>query len=148
MRLGWRALHVVLPVGLAGAILLGGIGAILRAGQGDVSADRVLGQINFTNIAPNFVDATGLNAAGVTIDRAAGHALVADTANNRVLGWKSVAAFATGGAADVVIGQADFNSSGCNQNGATANAASLAPRMDRQIPVSGCSEYRRRNTTG
>lgn len=126
MRLGWRALLVVLPVGLAGAILLGGIGAILRAGQGNVSADRVLGQINFTNSAPNFVDSTGLNApAGVAIDRAAGHAIVADTANNRVLGWKSVAAFAAGGAADVVIGQADFNSSGCNRNGATANAATL-----------------------
>ena len=41
---------------------------------------------------------------------------MADSQNNRVMGWKSASAFALGGAADIVIGQPDFNSSGCNQN--------------------------------
>jgi len=96
------------------------------AGVGAGIADRVLGQVDFTKNAPNLVDAIGMNApAGVAIDAAAGHVLVADSQNNRVLGWKSEHAFAAGGAADLVIGQPDFNSSGCNQNAAAPSAISL-----------------------
>ncbi len=142
MRLGRRAAIALVPVGLAAVALLGGEGVGLReglssagsavagvamgAGLGDVVADRVLGQINFTNIAPNFVDAIGFNAPdSVTIDKGAGHAIVADTANSRVLGWKSLAAFASGGPADLVIGQADFNASRCNRGAASADATTL-----------------------
>ena len=51
--------------------------------------------------------------------------LVADSQNNRVLGWKSESAFASGGAAALVIGHPDFNSSGCNQNAAAPDATRL-----------------------
>src|SRR5260370_11715101 len=117
VRTGLRARTIAWSVLLAALIALGTVRGVLRAGQGDVVADRVLGHIDFVKSAVNFVDSVGLDApAGVAIDKAANHVLVADTLNNRVLGWKSETAFASGGAADLVIGQLDFNSSGCNQN--------------------------------
>ena len=86
----------------------------------------MLGQIDFINNQVNFVDAIGMNApVGVAIDKANGHVIVADSQNNRVMGWKSASAFAAGGAADLVIGQPDFNSSGCNQNAAAPSAMTL-----------------------
>src|SRR5260370_10018228 len=117
MRTGLRASTIAWSVLLAALIALGTVCGVLRAGQGDVVADRVLGQVDFVKTAVNFGGPVGLDAAaGVAIDKAANHVLVADTQNNRVLGWKSESAFASGGAADLVIGQPDFNSSGCNQN--------------------------------
>ena len=128
----WRGsigLLALLAVALATA-------ARLRAGVGAGVADRVLGQVDFVKNAPNFVDAIGMNApAGVAIDAAAGHVLVADTQNNRVMGWKSEHAFATGGAADLVIGQLDFNSSGCNQNAAAPSATSLCQPIGVAVDV-------------
>jgi len=107
-------------------IVAGLLAASLRAGVGGASADRVLGQIDFINNQVNFVDAIGMNApVGVAIDKANGHVVVADSQNNRVMGWKSATAFAAGGAADLVIGQPDFNSSGCNQNAAAPSAMTL-----------------------
>ena len=107
-------------------IIAGLLVATLRAGVGGSGADRVLGQIDFINNQVNFVDAIGMNApAGVAIDKANGHVVVADSQNNRVMGWKSATAFAAGGAADLVIGQPDFNSSGCNQNAPAPNAITL-----------------------
>jgi sugar lactone lactonase YvrE len=50
---------------------------------------------------------------------------VADTGNNRVLGWHSVAAFSNGAPADLVIGQKDFFSAGCNQNRTDSQGNSL-----------------------
>ncbi len=125
MRPALRARAIISSVLLGAAIALGTVWGVLRAGDGDVIADRVLGQIDFTKTAVNFVDSTGFDApAGVAIDKAANHVLVADTQNNRVLGWKSESAFASGGPADLVIGQPDFNSSRCNQS-ATPSAATL-----------------------
>src|SRR5258708_2315504 len=99
---------------------------LVRAGVGSSSADRVLGQIDFIKNQVNFVDAIGMNApAGVAIDKANGHVIVADSQNNRVTGWKSASAFAAGGAADIVIGQPDFNSSACNQNSSAPDATTL-----------------------
>ena len=107
MRPGFRLGSIGL---LALVAVASAMAARLRAaGVGAGVADRVLGQIDFIKSAPNFVDAIGMNApAGVAIDKAAGHVIVADTQNNRVLGWKSEHAFATGGAADLVIGQPDL----------------------------------------
>ena len=121
MRLGLRTCLSVFLLIIAGLLV-----ASLRAGVGGASADRVLGQIDFTNNQVNFVDAIGMNApVGVAIDKANGHVVVADSQNNRVMGWKSSSAFAAGGAADLVIGQPDFNSSGCNQNAAAPSAMTL-----------------------
>jgi sugar lactone lactonase YvrE len=124
VRPGWRT-GGIFSVIVAG-VLIGAVGGVLRAGVGTTTANLVIGQINFTNNQVNFVDAIGMNApAGVAIDQANGHVIVADSQNNRVMGWKSATAFATGGAADIVIGQPDFNSSGCNQNAAAPSAMSL-----------------------
>ncbi len=120
MRPGIRSGAIVLLIA-AGMLV-----AAVRAGVGTSSADRVVGQVDFTHNQVNFVDAIGMNApADVAIDKANGHVLVADSQNNRVMGWLSATAFASGGAADLVIGQADFNSSGCNQNGAAPDATTL-----------------------
>jgi sugar lactone lactonase YvrE len=119
---GLRTGGIVLAALIAASILM----AVVHAGVGAPSADRAIGQIDFTNNQVNFVDAIGMNApASVTIDKGNGHVIVADSQNNRVLGWKSASAFTTGGAADLVIGQPDFNSSGCNQNAPAPSATSL-----------------------
>ena len=123
MRPSLRTVGIVLPAAVAAALWIATMGGVLRAGVGALIADRVLGQIDFIKTAVNFVDPIGMDApAGVAIDKSAGHVLVADTQNNRVLGWKSIAAFVSGGAADLVIGQPDFNSSGCNQNAPAPDA--------------------------
>ncbi len=126
MRPSLRTAGIVLPAAIAAALVLATMRGVLRAGVGAPSADRVLGQVNFINTAANFVDPIGMDApAGVAIDQSAGHVLVADTQNNRVLGWKSIAAFVSGGPASLVIGQPDFNSSGCNQNAPAPDATCL-----------------------
>jgi DNA-binding beta-propeller fold protein YncE len=114
VRPGLRTGGILFAAIVAG-VLVAAVRGVLRAGVGASSADRVLGQIDFVRNQVNFVDAIGMNApAGVAIDKSNGHVIVADSQNNRVLGWKSASAFASGGAADLVIGQPDFNSSGCN----------------------------------
>ncbi|MFZ2062253.1 MAG: choice-of-anchor D domain-containing protein [Candidatus Binatus sp.] len=125
MRPGLRTGGIVLAALIAAQLLIATV-RLLRAGVEASSADRVVGQIDFVKNQVNFVDAIGMNApAGVAIDKANGHVLVADSQNNRVMGWKSATAFASGGAADLVIGQADFNSSGCNQNASAPDATTL-----------------------
>src|SRR5260370_36586272 len=116
MRPGLRTRAIIWTVIIGAPIALGTLCGVLRAGNGDVIADRVLGQIDFTKTAVNFVDATGLNAPdAVAIDKLSNHGLVADSQNNRGLGWKSGHAFVTRGAADLVIGPAGFNLRGCKQ---------------------------------
>ena len=125
MRPGLRTVGIVFSVMVAG-VLVASVRGVLRAGVGSSSADRLLGQIDFVKNQVNLVDAIGMNApAGVAIDKANGHVIVSDSQNNRVLGWKSASAFAAGGAADLVIGQPDFNSSGCNQNASAPDATRL-----------------------
>jgi sugar lactone lactonase YvrE len=113
------------PVAVVAAIAVGALGSRLRAATVDTLANQVLGQIDFVKTAANFVDATGMDAPhGIAVDSSAGRVYVADTLNSRVLGWSTVASFAGGEPAAVVIGQADFNSSYANQGGG-AGAATL-----------------------
>ena len=113
-------------------IALAIIGAALAtpsiAMQGDTIADRVLGQVDFVHNGVNLIDATGmLNPQAVAIDTSVtpNRLYVADTGNSRVLGYEDVATFVNGGAADLVIGQLDFQSGGCNQNNPSPSAGSL-----------------------
>ena len=92
-------------------------------------ATRVLGQPDFVHGAANTVDAASLalnsgsnQHIGVAIDPA-GHLYVADLSNNRVLGWHSVSALATGEPADLVIGQTDFETGSPEPN---TSASSLS----------------------
>src|SRR5260370_34999027 len=91
------------------------IGAALAvpsiAMQGDTIADRVLGQVDFVHNSPNLVDASGMwSPLSLAIDSSVtpNRVYVSDYANSRVLGYKDVATFVNGGAADLVIGQPDF----------------------------------------
>ncbi|MGA9723240.1 MAG: hypothetical protein WBQ86_12350, partial [Candidatus Binatus sp.] len=138
MRPGLRTGSLVLVALLVAELVLATV-RVLRASiflGGAPVADRVIGQIDFIKNAVNFVDAIGMDApAGVAIDQSAGHVLVADTQNNRVLGWKSASAFAAGGAADLVVGQQDFNSYGCNQNAPAPSATSLCQPIGLAVDV-------------
>jgi sugar lactone lactonase YvrE len=120
-----RAALSLLAISISISIVLA-IGAVLHAASADTIADIVLGQADFTKTSPNFVDARGMNRPrAVAIDAQARTAIVADTGNNRILGWRSLANFAAGAAADVIIGQTDFNSNAVNRGGG-ASAATLS----------------------
>src|SRR5208283_2780185 len=88
------------------------IGAALvvpsMAMQGDTVADRVLGQLDFVHNALNLTDASGMwSPHSVAIDPSVtpNRLYVSDSGNSRILGYKDVATFVNGGAADLVIGQ-------------------------------------------
>lgn len=98
----------------------------LPAAPNDTTADRELGQPDFVHNGFNLVDGRGLSGpASVAIDSSVNPArvYVADTGNNRVLGWSNSVNFLNGSSADLVIGQPDLftSSTGCNPGG-NANA--------------------------
>ncbi len=120
---------------LAGFLLLSGLAAALVMAMTDIpdadlapgipAADRVLGQPDFTHNAPNTVDASSMNdGRHLAVDKSVipNRLYVVDQGNSRVLGYNSVAAFVNGAPANLVIGQPDFFSSGCNQGGLSANS--------------------------
>lgn len=111
------------------AMIAAGVTAALVAIAGDQQiASLVFGQADFYKNAPNYVDSAGMAApSAVAIDTTASpnHVWVADTGNNRVLGWYDASAYRSGAAADIVIGQDDFLSSAANQGG-TPGAGTLA----------------------
>jgi uncharacterized protein (TIGR03437 family) len=82
------------------------------------TASRVIGQLDFPYRAPNLVEgkefdtvSTGTILAGTAIlDQSSTppHLYVADTANNRILGFNDFSHATTGQTADIVIGQPDF----------------------------------------
>lgn len=60
---------------------------------------------------PNWVEGRELDSPqSVAADLSSGALYVADTGNNRVLGWHDGRSFANGARADIVIGQRDFRS--------------------------------------
>lgn len=93
----------------------------------DTTADAVLGQPDFTTNLPN--QPGGLPAGNnLSISNAAhvavgpdGRLYLSDSDNNRVLSWPDAASFASGDAADLVIGQPDFVSSTPNNGGVSAS---------------------------
>ena len=86
------------------------------------AATRVLGQISFNLFSPNFVEgrefslSSGGATGSVVIDRNANppHLYVADTANNRVLGFSDFNNVKGGDYADLVIGQQNLFSTYTN----------------------------------
>lgn len=120
----------ILPPLCAGLLLAGQAAADAELAPGnanDTTADFVLGQIDFVFDGRNFIDKRGLNLAGgtrgdIAIDNsvAPSRVYVVDRNNHRVLGWKSVAAFATHDAAAIVIGQPAMSSNVCNNGGVSA----------------------------
>jgi hypothetical protein len=105
-------------------LLLGFVASPLAvsASVGDVEGDRILGQ---PNASSNTENVTGLNASGLDYPQSldfddAGNLWVADTYNNRVLGYRSP--MTTDRVADIVIGQPDFNSDTPNNGGISASS--------------------------
>jgi uncharacterized protein (TIGR03437 family) len=85
-------------------------------------ASRVIGQLDFPYNAPNLLVGAEFDFAGTSANGATGstildysatppHLYVADTQNNRVLGFKNFAAYQNGQVADLVIGQPNLYSS-------------------------------------
>lgn len=102
------------------------------AAPDNVTADAVLGQINFTSNQVNEgggVTAASLNGnRGLAVDRTSGRLWVCDTSNNRVLSWPSAAAFNNHDSADIVLGQVNFTSNGDNKGGARDATTLSGPR--------------------
>ena len=91
----------------------------------DMVADAVLGQIGFRYTGANLVDGSGMSSPyAVAIDTSVtpNRLYVADFTNSRVLAWADVTAFQTGSPADLVLGQPDLLTSGCNSQGVSASS--------------------------
>jgi len=84
------------------------------------TATRVIGQLDFSDRAPNLAEGAGFFLAGSTFSGVSGsaildlnatpaHLYVADTLNNRVLGFNDFRHWVPGQKADLVIGQPDFS---------------------------------------
>ncbi len=103
--------RVALPICAAAAAM------ILSGAAGDTIADHELGQPDLFHNSANIVDAFSMNNPNlVAVDTTLkpNRVWVADSGNNRVLGYKSVAALVSGAPANLVVGQPDFFSSNCN----------------------------------
>ncbi|MFZ2063278.1 MAG: hypothetical protein WAU82_19880 [Candidatus Binatus sp.] len=89
------------------------------------SASLVLGQNLFSHLQANTPVPEFLALPiQIAIDQKSTpiHLYVADSFNNRVLGWNDVATFTDGAAADLVIGQPDFFSNAANEGGGSTSS--------------------------
>ncbi len=95
--------------------------AEVRAFEGPRNCDATSG--NLGSCRPNLIAGFELNnPQGVAIDQSSGAVYVADTLNNRVLGWRSIASLSSGARADVVIGQVDLLSANAGGPGSAQQA--------------------------
>lgn len=89
-------------------LCLAGVGAVSSAAQLSKTAARVLGQPDFHQNGVNQAAGEELNLPlGLALDERAGSVrlYVADTVNNRVVGWRDAAAAADGQPAGIILGQ-------------------------------------------
>jgi sugar lactone lactonase YvrE len=101
----------------------------LPATTGTTTAERTLGQGGFAASLAG-AGADGLSGPlSVALDSSVtpGHLYVADTKNNRVLGYRDASGFLNGAPADLVIGQENFCSTECNAGGAPGGATLCSP---------------------
>jgi sugar lactone lactonase YvrE len=107
-------------------LLLAGLTAARALGDtGSTAANRVLGQADFIHHLPNTVDAASMsNGDHLAVDSSVNpnRVYVVDEGNSRVLGYKDVTTLVNGGPADLVIGQPDFFTNGCNTGGVSARS--------------------------
>ncbi len=93
-------------------------------------ASAVLGQADLLHNGVNNPTAAALQAPeGIAIDSSAtpNHLYVADSVNNRVLGWADAAGFANDQPADIVIGQPDALSVNCNDGVVVGDSNGIGP---------------------
>ncbi len=107
----------------------------------DVTADGVLGQVNFTSDAINQGNVAASAASmsgnrGLFVD-SSGRLWVADSGNNRVLSWPDALGFADGEAADIVLGQADFVSNEPNKGALNPDETTLVDPRSVAVDADG-----------
>ena len=91
----------------------------------DQAAAIALGEPDFSHTG-EVIDPASLDMPQqLAIDPVTGGIVVADSFNNRVLGWRHVASFTNDQPADLVIGQPDFYSGQLNRTGGNPSANSL-----------------------
>ncbi len=90
------------------------------------SSDR---RTSFTTVSTIQLRPRCRRRQGVAIDSsgAFNRLYVADSSNNRVLGWANAGAFVNGSPADIVIGQPDARSVGCNDGVALGDSSGVGP---------------------
>ncbi len=129
-----RRVRLLLTFAPAGFVVLMAVAAALSiAASGDTTADRVLGQLDFAHAGVNLVDGRGFSRpAGFAVDTSVSpnRIYVADSDNNRVLGWSDVSSLTNGAAADLVIGQPDFLSNGSSAPSGTSLSFPIGLAVD------------------
>jgi len=128
--------RLTVQVALIAAVIVASV-VMLPAQSGDLIADLVLGQNDFTHSGNNIPDGYSINASGglgflpgqIAIDHSVtpNRVYVADEANSRVLGWSTISAFATGQAASIVFGQPDFLNNGCDDGLGASDVSGIGP---------------------
>ncbi len=101
------------------------------------NATRLLGQVQFSEQAPNYIEgrefsfttSAGGADSGIAMDLNANppHLYVADTYNNRILCFTDLRIVKTGGTADFVIGQPDFFHADINYNPNSPTSSANTP---------------------
>ncbi len=122
-----RFAAVVIALAATGALA---VGVRLPALAGNGAAQLVLGQNDFVHAMPNLGGPSGLyGPEGVAVDNSVSpnRVYVADSFNNRVLGWRSVSELAGGAPADLVLGQPDFNSSQADGGTMAGDVGGIGP---------------------
>jgi len=98
---------------------------VTRAAAGDTAADRVLGQPDGTRSACNTIDpeaSSGPNAVAIDKSLSPNRVYVADSSNNRVLGYANISLLVNGAPASLVIGQADLFSNSTGTSATSLNS--------------------------
>lgn len=113
------------------------------------SATRALGAARLeqlatlTNLQPNLVEGRELNspeAVALDLNSNPIHLYIADTLNNRILGWNNATSFNNGAFADIVIGQNDLLttiSQGPGRGGSTLQASGMTAPMGMAVDANG-----------
>ena len=116
--------------------LAAALGASCFAGNAtlSLSAYRALGQPDLRQNGVNIVGPGTLNSPQAVAVDGSGHLYVADTLNNRILGWENVASFQNGAAATVVLGQPNFKQTAPDGIGAKGLISPIGVAVD---PMTG-----------
>ncbi len=108
----------------------------------DPVPSRVIGQdsIQISNLNPNLVEGREFFAPeGIALDMSTNPQglYVADTGNNRVLGFRTASSFANGQKADIVLGQPDFATTIAQGTKATSTSANTGLAAPTGLAVDG-----------
>jgi len=116
---------------VAAVLWLGAIPAVAQTAL-NVNPSRSIGQIKFEasprSISPNLVEGREFYLPWyVAVDRTSNPPAlyVSDLLNNRVLGWRNANTFANGSTADIVVGQADRQTTFAGGPGTTSRVTGL-----------------------